>query len=179
MIFFQIQRYSGITPGLLENVHTTVGDVQQRLLEIISPDDIIVGHSLDNDMRALKVSLSWEYVFKAFMLLSFSLLYLVLSTHHHVFHAITFFQDSTFLYFVDVSPKLYRYISDLRWSKRHQIQTIFKIFSKTIFEVSSFFCYLPRTCVRYTNFYAKNDNNYKLKESLNVVSWSWNVFICF
>lgn len=50
-----LTQYSGITPGLLENVHTTVGDVQQRLLEIISPDDIIVGHSLDNDMRALKM----------------------------------------------------------------------------------------------------------------------------
>eukprot|EP00795_Rhopilema_esculentum_P009430 gene9430-17146_t len=47
--------YSGITPEILANENTTLGDVQQRLLEIISQNDIIVGHSLDNDMRALKI----------------------------------------------------------------------------------------------------------------------------
>ena len=48
-------RYSGITAHILQNVKTTIGDVQQRLLELITKDDIIVGHSLDNDFRALKV----------------------------------------------------------------------------------------------------------------------------
>ncbi|XP_065066295.1 uncharacterized protein LOC135692165 isoform X1 [Rhopilema esculentum] len=50
-----LTQYSGITPEILANENTTLGDVQQRLLEIISQNDIIVGHSLDNDMRALKI----------------------------------------------------------------------------------------------------------------------------
>ena len=54
--FHFINRYSGITSEILASENTTLGDVQQRLLEIISHNDIIVGHSLDNDMRALKVS---------------------------------------------------------------------------------------------------------------------------
>eukprot|EP00112_Aurelia_sp_Birch-Aquarium-sp1_P003746 Seg1421.9 transcript_id=Seg1421.9/GoldUCD/mRNA.D3Y31 product="putative exonuclease" protein_id=Seg1421.9/GoldUCD/D3Y31 len=50
-----LTQYSGITANILQNVKTTIGDVQQRFLEIITKDDIIVGHSLDNDFRALKL----------------------------------------------------------------------------------------------------------------------------
>jgi DNA polymerase III epsilon subunit-like protein len=36
-------------------VTTTLVDVQQDLLKIISSECILVGHSLENDLRALKV----------------------------------------------------------------------------------------------------------------------------
>jgi len=50
-----LTEYSGITPDILKNVHTRLGDVQMKLLEIISSNDIIIGHSLENDMRVLKI----------------------------------------------------------------------------------------------------------------------------
>lgn len=40
---------------MLENVTTRLEDVQKDLLEIIPPDAILVGHSLDFDLRSLKV----------------------------------------------------------------------------------------------------------------------------
>ena len=40
---------------MLENVTTTLADVQQRLLDILPADAILVGHSLEFDFRALKV----------------------------------------------------------------------------------------------------------------------------
>ena len=41
---------------MLENVTTTIRDVHNDILQIIQPDTILVGHSLDFDLRALKVS---------------------------------------------------------------------------------------------------------------------------
>lgn len=40
---------------MLENVTTTLGDVQKRLIALLPPDAILLGHSLENDLRALKV----------------------------------------------------------------------------------------------------------------------------
>lgn len=48
--------YSGITPAMLESVTTTLGDVQQRLLSIITPQTILIGHSLVSDMNALQLT---------------------------------------------------------------------------------------------------------------------------
>lgn len=48
--------YSGITAAMLENVTTTLFDVQQKLVELITPDTILVGHSLDSDLKALKLT---------------------------------------------------------------------------------------------------------------------------
>ncbi|KAK9472039.1 uncharacterized protein V1510DRAFT_418460 [Dipodascopsis tothii] len=48
--------YSGITAALLEPVSTTLADVQARLLALVGADDVLVGHSLDNDLRALQLA---------------------------------------------------------------------------------------------------------------------------
>lgn len=48
-------RYSGITPQLLSNVTTTLPIVQKELSEMIHSETILAGHSLENDLIALKV----------------------------------------------------------------------------------------------------------------------------
>jgi RNA exonuclease 1 len=48
--------YSGITEKMLEPVKTTLSDIQKRLLETITPTTIIIGHSLNSDLTALKLT---------------------------------------------------------------------------------------------------------------------------
>ncbi|KAL2037145.1 hypothetical protein N7G274_010141 [Stereocaulon virgatum] len=48
--------YSGITPAKLANVHTTLTDIQGRLIEEIKSKHILVGHSLNSDLMALKMT---------------------------------------------------------------------------------------------------------------------------
>ena len=48
-----LTRYSGITENDLRDVTTTLKDVQEKLKEIIPPDAILVGHSLDFDFASL------------------------------------------------------------------------------------------------------------------------------
>lgn len=48
-------RYSGITPQQLEAVDTRLCQVQAALLRVVGARDILVGHSLENDLKALKM----------------------------------------------------------------------------------------------------------------------------
>ena len=48
--------YSGITAAKLENVTTSLKDIQDRLLKEITPKHILIGHSLNADLMALKLT---------------------------------------------------------------------------------------------------------------------------
>jgi len=48
-------KFSGIKPGDLDDITTTLEDVQRRLLKMIGRDTILMGHSLDSDLKALKI----------------------------------------------------------------------------------------------------------------------------
>ena len=48
--------YSGITPAQLEKVTTSLKDIQDRLLKEITPKHILIGHSLNADLMALKLT---------------------------------------------------------------------------------------------------------------------------
>ncbi|CAH3187934.1 unnamed protein product, partial [Porites lobata] len=48
-------KFSGITKKTLENVTTTLDDVQKCLIDLLPHDAILIGHSLENDLRALKL----------------------------------------------------------------------------------------------------------------------------
>lgn len=48
-------RWSGITPEMLENIDTKLHQVQAAILRAVSANDVLVGHSLENDLKALKM----------------------------------------------------------------------------------------------------------------------------
>jgi RNA exonuclease 1 len=49
-------QYSGITPAHLENVTTTLQEIQRELLALLGADSILLGHSLESDLHALKLT---------------------------------------------------------------------------------------------------------------------------
>ncbi|KAF9995259.1 hypothetical protein BGZ65_009104 [Modicella reniformis] len=49
-----LTQYSGISAERLEGVSTKLIDVQKKLSELITYDTILVGHSLENDLKVLK-----------------------------------------------------------------------------------------------------------------------------
>ncbi|KAF2634965.1 hypothetical protein P280DRAFT_474258 [Massarina eburnea CBS 473.64] len=51
-----LTQYSGITQAMLQDVTTTISDIQKELLEIITPRTILVGHSLNSDLNAMKLT---------------------------------------------------------------------------------------------------------------------------
>ncbi|KAI1425381.1 hypothetical protein F5Y12DRAFT_747300 [Xylaria sp. FL1777] len=51
-----VTRFSGITEQMLATVTTTLGDIQTKLLNILTPRSILVGHSLESDLKALRLS---------------------------------------------------------------------------------------------------------------------------
>ncbi|XP_064115899.1 RNA exonuclease 5-like isoform X1 [Macrobrachium nipponense] len=50
-----LTQFSGLTKEMLESVTTTVYDVQNDLRSLLPPDAILVGHSLNNDLKAMKI----------------------------------------------------------------------------------------------------------------------------
>ncbi|EGT39446.1 hypothetical protein CAEBREN_17109 [Caenorhabditis brenneri] len=51
-----LTRYSGITEDMMKNVTTTLQDVQKAVQNLLPPDAILVGHSLEHDLQAMKMS---------------------------------------------------------------------------------------------------------------------------
>lgn len=49
-------QWSGITPKNLEGVTTTLADVQKKLASLVDYKTILIGHSLENDLRAVKLA---------------------------------------------------------------------------------------------------------------------------
>ncbi|KAH7181457.1 hypothetical protein DER46DRAFT_620562 [Fusarium sp. MPI-SDFR-AT-0072] len=51
-----VTQFSGITEEMLAPVTTTLHDIQQKLLELLTPRTILIGHSLESDTKALRIS---------------------------------------------------------------------------------------------------------------------------
>ncbi|EHK98777.1 putative Uncharacterized exonuclease [Glarea lozoyensis 74030] len=51
-----LTQYSGITEKMLANVTTTLEDIQKKLSKILHPRTILIGHSLNSDLNALKIT---------------------------------------------------------------------------------------------------------------------------
>ncbi|XP_034409407.1 RNA exonuclease 5-like isoform X2 [Cyclopterus lumpus] len=50
-----LTKFSGITRKMLRPITTTLRDVQVKVVELLPSDAVLVGHSLDNDLAALKL----------------------------------------------------------------------------------------------------------------------------
>ncbi|CAD6193450.1 unnamed protein product [Caenorhabditis auriculariae] len=51
-----LTRFSGITEELMQGVEVTLADVQKAIKAILPPDAILVGHSMEFDLRALQMA---------------------------------------------------------------------------------------------------------------------------
>ena len=57
-----LYRFSGITEEDLEDVTTSIRDVQAVLLSLFTDRTILLGHSLESDLNALKVSAGLQVI---------------------------------------------------------------------------------------------------------------------
>lgn len=57
-----LTRYSGITEKMLQNVHKRIEDVQDDLIKLLPADAILVGHSLNTDLHAIKVKITLNFL---------------------------------------------------------------------------------------------------------------------
>lgn len=46
-----------MTAETLQEVNTRLRDVQEEIIQLLPPDAILVGQSIENDLRALKVNI--------------------------------------------------------------------------------------------------------------------------
>ncbi|KAH7398001.1 hypothetical protein BKA64DRAFT_55566 [Cadophora sp. MPI-SDFR-AT-0126] len=51
-----VTQYSGITEAMLAPVTTTLADIQKKLVSILHPRAVLLGHSLNSDLNALKIT---------------------------------------------------------------------------------------------------------------------------
>ncbi|KAF2442172.1 hypothetical protein P171DRAFT_433729 [Karstenula rhodostoma CBS 690.94] len=51
-----VTQWSGITEEMLRDVTTTLADIQKELLDILTPQTILIGHSLNSDLNAIKLT---------------------------------------------------------------------------------------------------------------------------
>lgn len=51
-----VTQYSGISEAMLAPVTTTLRDIQQKLLKLLTPRSILLGHSLDSDLKAIQLT---------------------------------------------------------------------------------------------------------------------------
>lgn len=54
-LFLSPFRFSGITKEKMRNVTKTLEEVREELFKFIFKNTILIGHSLENDLKALKV----------------------------------------------------------------------------------------------------------------------------
>lgn len=64
-------RWSGIQAEDLKNCHVRLEDIQRRLLTLFNSETLLIGHSLESDLKALKVRLKtrFRFVFRTSFLL--------------------------------------------------------------------------------------------------------------
>ncbi|TVY24601.1 putative exonuclease [Lachnellula hyalina] len=51
-----LTQYSGITEQMIAPITTTLQDIQKKLLSILHPRAVLIGHSLNSDLNALKIT---------------------------------------------------------------------------------------------------------------------------
>ena len=51
----QCTKHAGISPAMMRRVKTTLHQIQQRVLQFVGADTLLVGHSLENDLRVLNL----------------------------------------------------------------------------------------------------------------------------